>query len=802
MKNAWSALRGAVQEFNAVLLSEDEEEEDEEEGQEELLGEGSDDDVHADSSSERRRVPSRQEDPVKALEIRLHQEEQRRLFLERRLQQAEKETAEHTQLIVDLRNQCRLLRAPRGVRSALSLPRDDPTWTHTPPETNLFSEPSSLAEGPLVAVSDLRVPVSKLFRTFCAPDSANELLPTFHGVPQAAKRFFSDKSSRHAETGSASNASVSCLNGLGAGDGNSGSEPEGDTSGIPLRDRGGTEEDEQGREGQEALMQLDAACCCIERANGRAEWLISEWKTITASRSFQRAVSASWGPRLPPSQLEWLESESNPSRLPTPPEHASPILEWLTVSARLLECLHCLSVETDSSFAPTPTTGEEARALEREKGQRRLFLSRQSSTTRNPAEATSSVVPDDLLTHNASAGEIEGSLHGDSVAEKQLQDEVRLRQLLQHRISLQERRIHELEEELQSVREAFEHQVNQTTEAAKKAEDQEAERQAQLQQHMNEALCSIRQQYDSLLQQYERLQTANRKAAQSDEAERPGDPVAARARQLECENQDLLLQVKAWQRAHADVSQSLQVASAELSEHRSYAMKVETLEKELTLSKGELARLSNLQSVQNQSELELIQSHADRDAIEAELNEARRMVESLNKVMEHMQEESDAMVQRLKGEKEQIETEVRQLRRKLEENAGAVTNLSGTREELAEAQTKVTALEEALDKFQSENAKLKGEIETILERQQKEEDEREHYVDRRLISEMISKHQALEGQIRRRDEVFLLICDVLQLSEEDRAKIGIRARKGAQEDQDQGKRLSERFIEFLYEETK
>ncbi|KFG40575.1 hypothetical protein TGDOM2_249860A, partial [Toxoplasma gondii GAB2-2007-GAL-DOM2] len=46
MKNAWSALRGAVQEFNAVLLSEDEEEEDEEEGQEELLGEGSDGDVH------------------------------------------------------------------------------------------------------------------------------------------------------------------------------------------------------------------------------------------------------------------------------------------------------------------------------------------------------------------------------------------------------------------------------------------------------------------------------------------------------------------------------------------------------------------------------------------------------------------------------------------------------------------------------------------------------------------------------------------------------------------------------------
>ncbi|CBZ56172.1 putative centrosomal protein [Neospora caninum Liverpool] len=800
MKNAWSAFRGAVQEFNAVLLSEDEEDDEEEEGEEELLGEGSVDDQHADHSTEQHCPASQTEDSVKTLKLRLHQEEQRRLFVERRLQQAEKETAEHTQLIVDLRNQCRLLRGPRGGPSSISTPRDAAAAAFPPPDSDLF-ETASLAGSPLIPLSDLRAPVRKLLHALCGSD-ADSGLPAFPGASRVSKRFdLSRKSSRGVEAGSASSASLPGLKGpdAGAEDSHASSEPEGNGSGTPFVD-GEEECGDFGRDAQEALMQLDAACCCTERARGRAEWLLSEWTNLVASPAFQRAASATLAPCLPPSQLEWLESEAAAaaSRAVPSAENSSPILDWFALSARLLECLHCLSAENDSAPA---VSGEEGRTASLEKRHRRLFLSRQCSI-RGSGEAAGSAVADDRGAAGAAACDNDGPVPGDIVAEKQLQDEVRLRQLLQHRISLQERRIHELEDELRNVKEAFEHQVNQTTEAAKKAEDQEAERQAQVQQHMNEALRSVRQQYDSLLQQYERLQTANRKAAQSDETERPGDPVVARSQQLECENRDLLLQVKAWQRAHADVSQSLQAASAELAEHRSHAMKVEALEKELTLSKSELARLSNLQSVQNQSELELIQSHAERDAIEAELNEARRTVESLNKVMEHMQEESDAMLQRLKGEKEQTETEVRQLRRKLRENAGAVTDLSGTREELAEAKTKVTALEEALDRFLLENAKLKDEIEKILERQQKEEDEREYYVDRRLISEMIAKHQALEGQIRRRDEVFLLICDVLQLSEEDRAKIGIRTRKGAQGDQDQGKRLSERFVEFLNEETK
>ncbi|PFH38036.1 hypothetical protein BESB_003770 [Besnoitia besnoiti] len=804
MKNAWSALRGAVQEFNAVLLSEDEEEEEEEE---ELLGE----DIFADrqqkvAGASQSISSSPREDPVKELERRLHQEQQQRLFVQRRLQQAEEEAAKHTQEIVDLRNQCRLLRTAQGLSPPTSPPHGG---SPPPPEGADIWFAGSRSRESSVPVADLRTAVRRLVHALRFSEGDEELPTT--GLSRAQKRRSGTWRGPSFAT-DVDSASLSSLPGpveiYGVSEAGS-MPPDADTRNCGRVVNGVSRSDGAGGdpEAQEALMQLDAACCHVEQASGRAEWLLTEWKTLRASPSFRTAVSARLAMCLPPDQLAWLEGEAEipSSRASTPSESPSPLLEWMAVSARIVQCLHCLS--TDNSESPASSTpvlaGGGGRVMHRENGHRRLLARRQSSL-RSLEDPVESACADEQLVHRFAESETDcgPAAQCDGASEKQLQEAVRLRQLLQHRISLQERRIHELEDELRSVKEAFEHQVDQTTEAVKKAEDQEAARQAQIQQQTNEALNSIRQQYDSLLHQYERLQAASRKAAQNDEAERANDPIAARAQQLECENQDLLLQVKSWQRAHADVSQSLQAASAELSEHRSYALKVDALEKELALSKKELVRMNNLQNVQNQSEMELIQSHAERDAMEAELNELRRTVESLSNAVERIQEENEAVIQTLKEEKEQAEADARQLRRKVAENAGAVIDLSGSLEELAEATAKVAVLTTSLDALQGENSALKQEIERILERQQKEQDEREYYVDRRIISEMISKHQALRGQIRRRDEVFLLICDVLQLSEEDREKIGIRTRKGPHESQDADKRLSERFIDFLNEETK
>ncbi|PHJ19918.1 centrosomal [Cystoisospora suis] len=276
---------------------------------------------------------------------------------------------------------------------------------------------------------------------------------------------------------------------------------------------------------------------------------------------------------------------------------------------------------------------------------------------------------------------------------------------------------------------------------------------------------------------------------------------AARIQHLESENQDLLLLIKSWQQAHGSVSESLQAVSAELSEARSNVLKIEALEQEVASTKKELHRFSDLQKVQNQSEMELIRSHAEREAIEQELSESRQTVASLNKVIERMQAEGDAAAKRLRAELDAAAGESIQLRRKVEENARAQNDLSEARRKVAESVEQISALEALLRKAEEENKELKSGIGRLMDRQQKEEEERENYVDRRIISQMIAKHQQLEGQWRRRDEVFLLICDVLQLSEQDRENIGIRSRRETGGDQGSDKRLSEKFIEFLKKET-
>ncbi|XP_026190216.1 golgin candidate 3 [Cyclospora cayetanensis] len=356
----------------------------------------------------------------------------------------------------------------------------------------------------------------------------------------------------------------------------------------------------------------------------------------------------------------------------------------------------------------------------------------------------------------------------------------RKRQQLQHQAATLQRRIAELTEDLKDSQQRIEDQREAEKERVKLAESEESVRLKGQLGSATEQLETVRQLYESLLEQYEK-----RHAAAAPQA----------SEELAGENRDLLLQIRSWQASHAAISRSLQEALGELADLRADAARAQTLEKELEAAKREAVRVEEIREIQSISEVELIRAHSERDAMEQELKEAKTAVDKYAKALKRLQTECDATVVRLREELALVQKELRAMKSGVEMSEALKGEMQDLERQLATAaQERDEAIVKA-EKYVSDNRALSDGMQKLLQRLHAQVEEQEFFIDKRIVAQMITKHQEMHGQIKRRDEIFLLILDVLGFSEDDREKLGLPRKqqdKGKVENIARGERVDSR----------
>ncbi|CDJ39624.1 centrosomal protein, putative [Eimeria tenella] len=350
------------------------------------------------------------------------------------------------------------------------------------------------------------------------------------------------------------------------------------------------------------------------------------------------------------------------------------------------------------------------------------------------------------------------------------------RQQLQHQAAALQRRVMELTEDLKDSQQMIEEQREAERERAKQADSEETERLKTQLGKVTEQLETVRVLYKELLENFEKKKI--NKIQSSEE--------------LASENKDLLLQLRSWQSSHASVSRALQEALEELAELRGAAARVQTLEKELETVKRESGRLEEIREIQSISEVELIKAHSERDAMEKELQEAKSAVEKYARVLKKVQTDCDGTVSRLRAELATARSELEEMQNDLNQNQTLKTQIQELEGKLEEAFKQRDEAKAAADKYEADNKTISDGMQKLLQKLHAQVEDQDYFVDKRIVAQMIAKYQETHGNIKRREEIFLLICDVLGFSDEDRERFGLpqrqseRGKEGLQQQQQQG----------------
>ncbi|CDJ50583.1 centrosomal protein, putative [Eimeria brunetti] len=398
-----------------------------------------------------------------------------------------------------------------------------------------------------------------------------------------------------------------------------------------------------------------------------------------------------------------------------------------------------------------------------------------------PGSAGSSTVVTPRTTEEGtSSGEGPAAASDVSETERRLRQEVAKRLQLQHQTAALHRRVLELTEDLKDSQQMIEEQREAERERTKAAGNEEIERLKTQLGRVTEQLETVRQLYKELLASYEKRQNSKLQDA---------------SEELTGENKDLLLQLRSWQASHAAVSHALQEALSELADLRGDAARVHALERELETVKRESGRLEEIREIQSLSEVELIKAHSERDEMEKELQETKMAVEKYARVLKRVQTDHDATVNRLRSELAATQSEMQMMRNDIGANETLKTQFQDLEKRLAEAEQERDLARATAKKYEEDNKTISEGMQKLLQKLHAQVDDQDYFVDKRIIAQMIAKHQEMHGNMKRRDEIFLLICDVLGFSDEERERYGL-PRKQSERGREGGS-LSEQFVEFL-----
>eukprot|EP00002_Diphylleia_rotans_P030089 TRINITY_DN6167_c0_g1_i1.p1 TRINITY_DN6167_c0_g1~~TRINITY_DN6167_c0_g1_i1.p1 ORF type:complete len:1162 (+),score=300.17 TRINITY_DN6167_c0_g1_i1:359-3844(+) len=194
-----------------------------------------------------------------------------------------------------------------------------------------------------------------------------------------------------------------------------------------------------------------------------------------------------------------------------------------------------------------------------------------------------------------------------------------------------------------------------------------------------------------------------------------------------------------------------------------------------------------------------------------DLNTSQTALRNLENVLEQFQEEAES---RLEQEIEPLRRRISELEQLHERDAQELSILASTIAKVTELQAAVSRLEYSLEErteelrvCRLETTNLKSALESSLSQMTRRSDTDENTLDRRMVARLLISY--FENHSRRQ-EVLELMARILGLSEEEKAKVGLRKTQGGwfsflqgtpPDPSLQGQSLSDLWLEFLEKEA-
>jgi len=284
-------------------------------------------------------------------------------------------------------------------------------------------------------------------------------------------------------------------------------------------------------------------------------------------------------------------------------------------------------------------------------------------------------------------------------------------------------------------------------------------------------------------------------------------PPAAPVQQMSLEQQvHELTQMNAqWQQAHYHLSQEV-----ELLRHRT--MEFDQLKAEVLQLRSGRYEVGRLQDQVRDAETAMQEAQLEAAKLREASESHRGTIQRLQSALESLGDSGEARCDDLEVQLLESQREVSSLRRELEEQRRRAEELRMSQQASAEAtelgercQRENESLKEQLAAALREKEQLSGIVERCVEKLEKESRERPHLIDKRMATQMIAAYLEQRENPKEQQEILAKMADLLGFTAAEREQVGLVQRRrrinpDAEEPSDFND-LTDRFVEFLYEES-
>ncbi|KAL7068735.1 hypothetical protein ACR3K2_08940 [Cryptosporidium serpentis] len=234
----------------------------------------------------------------------------------------------------------------------------------------------------------------------------------------------------------------------------------------------------------------------------------------------------------------------------------------------------------------------------------------------------------------------------------------------------------------------------------------------------------------------------------------------------------------------------------------------------LAINQDYIAELERLNSIDSEA-TELRQTVKDMttalEQTKVEITTLRNYANSLTSIVECFQTEEEETNARHQMELESIKEEARRLKDQIQLLNTYESEVRDMKRVVSNLFNEKQSLEKQIEDLHVNNRNLLENMErTLLQMHDLKQDLKFNFVDKRLVIQLIEKHNEKGVKIKYRDDIFCILCDIIGISKKDRERLNILPSENFDSTKNPSlknteksslKGLSELFFDFLDSEV-
>ncbi|KAF8821744.1 hypothetical protein IE077_001643, partial [Cardiosporidium cionae] len=257
-----------------------------------------------------------------------------------------------------------------------------------------------------------------------------------------------------------------------------------------------------------------------------------------------------------------------------------------------------------------------------------------------------------------------------------------------------------------------------------------------------------------------------------------------------------LTQLEAWHEGYAALNSQIEGLYEDKRQTEQLHFKLKLAEEQLKVFQQEIQLLGDSKEALIGAECNLEKIKNEKESIEKDLFSTKNALLQFNIYLEDVQMESEKNVKHYKEQILTLQTENLQLKKEFQRTEEINSESLVLKEKLEIEEQSLELSRKSQKALEADNAKLCKDIQKLYQQVETLKDEKKNYIDKRALVSMISAYSSQHENSRRREEIFEILCDALELPDEEKSRIGVRTSKDKKK-----KPLSRLFVEFLDHET-